>query len=128
MEASGEAAPDRRSGSRLLLRVLRRGGGGWTAVLTLASVVLAVAETLLPAALGRALDAVLGTADPGLWITVAAALVGVVVIADTLDELASGMSGARATAWLRHTVVRHVLALGVGGPAGSPEATSRLAS
>lgn len=116
MEASGEAAPDRRSGSRLLLRVLRRGGGGWTAVLTLASVVLAVAETLLPAALGRALDAVLGTADPGLWITVAAALVGVVVIADTLDELASGMSGARATAWLRHTVVRHVLALGVGGP------------
>lgn len=106
---------DRKAGTRLLLRVLRHGGSGWTVTLAAASVVLAVAETLLPAVLGRALDAVLGSADATLWVAVAAALVTVLTVADVLDDLASGTSGARATAWLRRTVLRHVLALGTRG-------------
>lgn len=80
-----------------------------------ASVLLAVAETLLPAAVGRALDAVLTSTDATLWIAIAAALVAVAAVTDALDDLASGMSGARATAWLRHTVLHHMLALGVRG-------------
>lgn len=110
-----EPPADRRPGTRLLLRVLRHGGGGWTATLVMASVLLAVAELLLPAAMGRALDAVLASADATSSIGIVAGLVVVIAITDALDDLASGMSSARATAWLRHTVLRHVLALGVRG-------------
>ena len=45
---------------RLLLRLARR-GGWWLILLGCASVAGAIAEILLPAAIGRALDAVLGT-------------------------------------------------------------------
>lgn len=111
----GESPTGQSPGTRLLLRILHRGGGWWTAALFSTSIVLAATETLLPAVLGHALDAVLGAADATAWVAAAAALVAVMALSDAFDDLAAGMSSARATAWLRHSLLRHVLALGVPG-------------
>jgi len=103
--------------ARLLLRVAGC-GGGWTALLALASLASAAGETLLPAALGRAVDAVLAAganADAAArWPAACVALAGAIVACDALGQLAGGSSTAAATAWLRNLVWRHVLA---GGPA-----------
>lgn len=95
----------------MILRITRR-GGGWTCLLLVASLTLAVAETVFPAVLGRAVDAVLGAHDAMSWLVGCGLLVGLLVIGDALDGLAGGMSTARATAWLRRSVLDHVLALG----------------
>ncbi|WP_344435689.1 ABC transporter ATP-binding protein, partial [Actinomadura bangladeshensis] len=61
----------------------------------------------------RAIDAVPPGGPPAaaaLW--PCAALVAVSAAAEVLSELAAGSAAARATAWLRHTLVRHVLAVG----------------
>src|SRR2546429_1989442 len=50
----------RADADRLLLRLARR-GGWWLTLLGFASVAGAIAEVLLPAAIGRAVDAMLGT-------------------------------------------------------------------
>jgi ATP-binding cassette subfamily B protein len=86
-------------------------------LLAVASLAAAAAELTLPAALGRAVDAVLGRGggapgDGGTgWFTVVAVTVAVSAAADALTELASGCGAARATARLRGTVLRHILAL-----------------
>ncbi len=77
-----------------------------------ASLALAGAETVFPAVLGRAVDAVLGGHDPAPWLVGCGLLVGLLIVSDALDDLASGTSTARATAWLRRSVLDHVLALG----------------
>ncbi|GAA3959138.1 ABC transporter ATP-binding protein [Actinomadura viridis] len=94
-----------------------RGGGGWTALLAGSTLLDAVAATLLPMALARAIDAVLaaGTSGAGavagaVWACVA--LVTVSAAADVCAELAAGGGTARATARLRHGLARHVLAVG----------------
>ncbi len=109
-------APDHDRAFRLANQVLRnavRQGGVWTGLLVLSAVVLAAAETLLPAALGRTVDAVLAERDAGGWLARLGLLVAVLVAADALDDVAAGTSAARSTAELRHTVVSHVLALGI---------------
>ncbi|OJF11995.1 ATP-binding cassette domain-containing protein [Couchioplanes caeruleus] len=98
-------------GDRLLVRAVRH-GGPWTAGLALAALTAAAADLLLPAALGAAVDAVLAPdGNPARWLAVAVVLIGLVAAAEILTDLAAGMSGARATARLRHTVAGHVLAL-----------------
>ncbi|MEV4755951.1 ABC transporter ATP-binding protein [Micromonospora sp. NPDC049559] len=96
-------------GDRPLLRAVRY-AGGWVPALAALAVAGAAAELLLPAALGLAVDAAL--AGGGTWWPLAAAgLVAVVAATDTLGALAGGHADARATARLRHRLVRHLFAL-----------------
>ncbi|HEY8374437.1 MAG TPA: hypothetical protein VIL00_17015 [Pseudonocardiaceae bacterium] len=100
----------RRASDRLLLRAARR-GGLWLVPLFAVPLVLSAVETVLPAALGRGLDEVLaGTGTT--WLVVCAGLITVLVLGDVLDDIADGAITARATAWLRHRLLAHVLALG----------------
>ncbi|GAA4196040.1 ABC transporter ATP-binding protein [Microbispora amethystogenes] len=103
-----------RTADLLIARAVRR-GGPWLAVLTVTALAGAAADLLVPAALGRALDAVV-RASPDLPETVAAAalLAGLVVVCDALGVLAAGVSGARAARWLRTRVVTHTLSAGTG--------------
>ncbi len=104
-------SPDRRAADRLLVKIGWR-GGGWVGVLLTASLVLAAAETALPAVLGGAVDAALNGGDFAFWVLGCGLLIGVLLICDVLDDLAAGMTTARSSAWLRRTVLDHILALG----------------
>ncbi|WP_430502970.1 ABC transporter ATP-binding protein [Micromonospora trifolii] len=95
-----------------LLRQTVLAGGGWTAGLAAVALLGAAAELLLPAALGRAVDAAL-TGGSGWWAVSACALVVVLICVDTLTDLASGFGAARATAGLRRRLLRHLFALDV---------------
>lgn len=115
------------AGDRLLWQVVRY-GGGWTVALAGFAVVGVAAELLLPAVLGRALDAVLAGDGMLAWLGGAVALVLLAAGAEIFRDLATGLSRARATARLRHALVGHLLALAPGGarrfPAG--DLVSRL--
>src|SRR5206468_10645689 len=87
-------------------------GGSWVGLLLTTSLVLVAAQTVLPAVLGGAVDAALHGGDFAFWLLGCGLLVGVLLVCDVLDDLAAGMSTARATAWLRRTVLDHILALG----------------
>ncbi|WP_310741308.1 ABC transporter ATP-binding protein [Microbispora sp. H10670] len=103
-----------RSADLLIARAVRR-GGPWLAVLTATALTGAAADLLVPAALGRALDAVVRTSpDLPETVAVAALLAGLVVVCDALGVLAAGVSGARAAQWLRTRVVTHTLSAGTG--------------
>ncbi|WP_433534207.1 ABC transporter ATP-binding protein [Micromonospora sp. CA-249363] len=99
------------AGDRLLRRTVLA-GGGWTAGLAVVALLGAAAELLLPAALGRAVDAAL-TAGSIWWAVAACGLVVVLVCVDALTDLASGFGAARATAGLRRHLLRHLFALDV---------------
>lgn len=100
------------SPNRLILRAVRC-AGGWTCLLLIASLILAGVETAFPAVLGRTVDAVLGGHDPMPWLVGCGLLVGLLIVSGALNDLASGMGTARATASLRRSVLDHVLAQGM---------------
>lgn len=106
------------TGDRLLRQAVRY-GGGWTVLLMVVALAGAAAELLLPAVLGLAVDAALGR-GASWWPAVAGGLVAVVVATDTLGQLAIGSSNARATARLRHRLLRHLIALEPRVVAGHP--------
>lgn len=99
------------AGDRLLRRTVLA-GGGWTAGLAAVALLGAAAELLLPAALGRAVDAAL-TGGPPWWALAACGLVVALVCVDALTDLTSGFGAARATAGLRRHLLRHLFALDV---------------
>ncbi|HEX2291266.1 MAG TPA: ABC transporter ATP-binding protein, partial [Pseudonocardiaceae bacterium] len=102
----------------MLLSTGRR-GGLWTWVLALATLVSAGAALLLPAAIGRALDALPGGGHI-TWILLACAgLIAIMVSGKVIGDIAVGASNARCTAWLRMTLARHLVAIG-------PAATRRF--
>ncbi|MCW2900058.1 MAG: transporter related protein [Streptosporangiaceae bacterium] len=97
---------------RLLLATARH-TRGWACALGAVAVGQAAAETLLPATLGRAVDAAIyGNAEGLTWPLLFAALVTFVAGGDIVVQLAGGASAAQATAWLRHRLVGHVLMVG----------------
>ncbi|MCU7727472.1 ABC transporter ATP-binding protein/permease [Actinoplanes sp. KI2] len=106
--------------SRVLIRAVRD-AGGHAALLGAACLAGAAAELLLPVTLGRAVDALLGTADPGAapglggsaagWPAAAVTLIAVAASTEILGELAGGTGTARATARLRHRLLRRVFAM-----------------
>jgi ATP-binding cassette subfamily B protein len=108
-------------GDRLLLRIARH-GGGWLALLGTASLAGAGAQVLLPAAIGRTLDAALREGGSttathggaGRWLVYSGLLVAVIVVSAAAVALATGMAGAAATAWLRRLLAGHVLGCGHG--------------
>ncbi|HEX6404125.1 MAG TPA: ABC transporter ATP-binding protein [Pseudonocardiaceae bacterium] len=86
--------------------------GGWTCLLSGASLIFAGAQTVFPAVLGRAVDAALTGHDWLPWLVGCGLLVGLLILSDALSDLAGGTSTARATAWIRRSALDHVLALG----------------
>jgi ATP-binding cassette, subfamily B, bacterial len=103
---------------RLLFLTGRR-GGWWIWLLALATLVSMGAEILLPTALGRALDALPGGGHLSWTLLACAALIAIMVAGKMIGDIASGMSNARCTAWLRTTLVQHLLLIG-------PTATRRF--
>ncbi|MGP3983228.1 ABC transporter ATP-binding protein [Streptomyces sp. KR80] len=102
---------DRRAADCLLLAAARR-GGAWVGVMVATSVVLSGIYIVLPTVLGKTVDAVLGSQDSALWLALSGALIFILVVSEALDDLVGGVAEARSTAWLRHRLVKHVLALG----------------
>jgi ATP-binding cassette, subfamily B, bacterial len=107
-------------GDRLLLSAARH-GGWWLALLGAASLAGAVAQVLLPAAMGGALDEAIRTArtttihgGTGQWLVYCCVLVAVIVASSAAVALATGMASATATAWLRRLLAGHVLGCGPG--------------
>src|SRR6266536_3108692 len=112
--ADADARRLRADADRLLLRLARR-GGWWLILLGCASVAGAIAEILLPAAIGRAVDAVLGTVrirsapaeGTARWLVGCTLLIAVVVVSKAAIQLAAGTASAAGTAWLRRSEAGH---------------------
>ncbi|MGH3772775.1 MAG: ABC transporter ATP-binding protein [Pseudonocardiaceae bacterium] len=117
-DPAGVHNPVWRQADRLLLATGRR-GGVWIWALALAALVSAGAEILLPTALGRALDALPGGGHITWALLACAALIATMVAGKVLGDIATGVSNARCMAWLRMTLVGHLLAIG-------PAATRRF--
>lgn len=117
--ATPAPAPAALAGERALLVDLVRRGGAGLAVLAAVSTVDSGAAVLLPAVLGRAVDAAVAGHGYRWWIGAAAALVLAAMASDALIVLASGLSAAAATRWLRHRLVARI----VGWP---PAVTTRF--
>lgn len=97
--------------SRVLMQAVGD-AGRHAVVLGVAGLLGAAAELLLPAALGRAVDAVLGVGgSAGVWLTAAVAAIAVAASAEIVTDLATGIGTARATAGLRHRLVRRIFAM-----------------
>ena len=94
-------------------------GEGWMWLLATARIANGVAVLLLPAWLGRAVDALVSGAGGTGPLISCAVLVVVIVVGEVLADVATGGSTATSTAWLRTRLVRHLLALG-------PRATDRF--
>ncbi|MET9828163.1 ABC transporter ATP-binding protein [Streptomyces sp. NPDC006385] len=110
---------DRRAADRLLLAAVRR-GGAWGGVQATASLLLAGAYVLLPAVMGRTVDAMLVRGDTALWLTLTAVTVALLVVCDAADDCAGAVANAHSTAWLRHTLLGHVLDLGAAAARRHP--------
>ncbi|MGD0558899.1 MAG: ABC transporter ATP-binding protein [Streptosporangiaceae bacterium] len=104
-------APQLSDADRLLLRTARR-GGWWLALLAAASLAMAAAQVLLPAAIGYAVDAAIAKSPTREWLAACAALVLVIVVAEGATALATGTSTAGATARLRVILAGHVIGRG----------------
>ncbi len=120
--ADADARRLRADADRLLLHTARR-GGWWLALLGGAALTGALAQVLLPAAVGRAVDAVFGSANAVgsahadgqvRWLVICAVLVATIVFSGAAAVLATGTATAIATAWLRRSVADHVLGCGPG--------------
>jgi ATP-binding cassette subfamily B protein len=97
---------------RLLVQVAQH-GGIWMGVLAVTAVANSIMATLWPVVLGGALDAVLGGGDVAPWLMRCGVFVALIVAGEALSNLADQATSAETTAWLRHTLLRHVLALGM---------------
>ncbi|MFF7389100.1 ABC transporter ATP-binding protein [Streptomyces scabiei] len=112
-----------------LLRSTVRHSGARCTALALVSMASTGANLLLPVALGRALDLLLaGDPDGSAWVLWCAALVLAAAALDAVETVLGGTTNAGATAWLRHRLVRHVLAVGprAGSRFGSGDLVARL--
>ncbi|MFE7122097.1 ABC transporter transmembrane domain-containing protein, partial [Streptomyces sp. NPDC057654] len=107
-------AATNRAADRLLLEAVRHSAGR-TAAIGLLTTAAAGTSLALPLVLGRALDAVLAgghASQTTRWIVACAALIGLSVLLDAVEELLTGVANARGTAWARGRLLRHVLHTG----------------
>ena len=110
------------SGRGVLFRAIR--DSGWsTVVLAGAALAGAAAELALPAAMGRTVDTVVRGAGAGTgpWLVACVGLIAAIAAGEILADLAAGMGGARATARLRHALVRHLVAVDLSAVRRYPE-------
>ena len=116
----------RADADRLLLHTARR-TGWWLTLLGGAALTGALAEVLLPAAIGRALDAMFASAHAAgsahnagsgqawaRWLAICAALVAAIVVSGAAAALATGTASATATAWLRRRLATTSSAAALG--------------
>ncbi|MGW0654861.1 ABC transporter ATP-binding protein [Streptomyces umbrinus] len=129
---SGEGPPGASHGGALL-RAATRHSGVRCATLAFLSLAGTAAGLLLPAALGRALDALLAdpSADPSQatnWVLYCTALILVLAVLDACETVLSATTNARTTAWLRERLTGHVLDVGprAGHRFGPGELVARL--
>ncbi|MDX6708795.1 MAG: ATP-binding cassette, subfamily bacterial RamA/AmfB [Solirubrobacteraceae bacterium] len=117
----------RRAADRLLLQVARA-SGGWVAVIAGTTLISSAAVLALPYVIGHTVDVVFGGSDAAMWLAVCGLVVAVRVGATVATGLAAGLAVARSTAWLRHRLLGHVLAVGPRSALGlgSGEISSRL--
>lgn len=115
-------------GDRLLLAAARQ-RGWWLALLGGASLAGAAAQVLLPVAVGHAIDALIAgnqtagnatAGSPARPLAACTVLVAVIVGCGAATDLATGVSGVAATAWLRRLLAGHIVAAGpsTGSSAG----------
>jgi ATP-binding cassette subfamily B protein len=130
-ERSGGEAADREAkavADRLLLRMAWR-CRHWAVLLAIVAITGAVADTLLPAVIGHTVDVMLHVAAPpgeaagrhgltlsqvGSWMAGCLIVICVIVTCSAVGQLATGMSTAAATEWLRRRLTGHVFACGLG--------------
>ncbi|WP_375781908.1 ABC transporter transmembrane domain-containing protein [Streptomyces zingiberis] len=87
-------------------------------LILLATTVSAAAAVTLPAVLGHTLDLLLARESGARpWVLLCAALLVAEVLLDALVAHATGLTGARATAWLRDRATAHLLSAGPRGAA-----------
>jgi ATP-binding cassette, subfamily B, bacterial len=117
----------RRAADRLLVQVARS-SGPWVVVIACTTLLSSAAVVALPYVLGHTVDVVFGGDDAGMWLLLCGLVVAVRVACNVADVLATGLTVARSTAWLRHRLLGHVLALGPRPPLGlgSGQVASRL--
>ncbi|MGI5341236.1 ABC transporter ATP-binding protein [Streptomyces sp. CA-181903] len=107
-------------GDRLLLTTTRHSATRATA-LTALSLTSAGTALLLPATLGHAVDLLLARDGAATrWVALCAALLAVPAALDAVADLLTGTTTARSTAWLRHRLLRHMLAAGPRATADAP--------
>ncbi|HYN92348.1 MAG TPA: ABC transporter ATP-binding protein [Pilimelia sp.] len=93
---------------------IARHGRGWLVVLGLSSLAGTACALALPALLGHLVDVLVAGGASGRWIALAAALIGLAVAADMLEAYCATACVAGTSAWLRHRLVRHILAVSPG--------------
>jgi ATP-binding cassette subfamily B protein len=97
--------------SLVLIRAVRD-AGGHAVLLGVAGLTGAAAELLLPAALGRAVDAVLGVrGSTGVWVTAAIGLIAAAATAEIITGYAAGAGAARSTAGLRRRLADRIFSM-----------------
>ncbi|MFE6049527.1 ABC transporter ATP-binding protein [Kitasatospora sp. NPDC056446] len=111
------AAPDRaepstgRAADRLLLHAVRR-AGGWAVLLLLSALGSVLAQVLLPAVVGAAVDSATAGRGGDGRITTCAVVITVFIACEVVSDLAAGRCSATGTAWLRRAELAHLLTLG----------------
>lgn len=114
-------------GDRLLACAMVR-DTRWALILTAAFAADVVVALALPAVLARAVDAAITRADAVVAVAYAVVLMGVGALAELLAALAGPHMTASGRAWLRHSLMRHALSLGLRGQRRFPpgDLVSRL--
>ncbi|GIG64975.1 ABC transporter ATP-binding protein [Phytomonospora endophytica] len=90
--------------------IVRR-GGAWLPVLAVSSLGGAAVSLALPAALGRAVDAIVAGSGARGALLLVTLLIAAGVAADLLDTFAGTLCVASTTVWLRRKVLGHLLDL-----------------
>jgi ATP-binding cassette subfamily B protein len=93
-----------------------RHGRGWLPLIGLAALLDSAVILALPTVLGRSVDAIASGNDLTRWLGLACGLIVLGIICALVDAFAGTACVAGTTAWLRHRLVRQVLA---GGPEGT---------
>lgn len=94
------------------LGAIARHPGGWLPLLAGCALIGTAATLALPTVLGHAVDAIVAGSGGRGWVWLALAIIATGALTDLADSYASAASLTGTTAWLRRTVVRHLLALG----------------
>ena len=92
-----------------------RHGRGWLPLIGLSALLGSAVTLALPAVLGRSVDAIASGSDLTGWLALACGLIALGIGCDLVDAFAGTACVAGTTAWLRHRLVRHVLAAGPEG-------------
>jgi ATP-binding cassette, subfamily B, bacterial len=101
-------------------------GHRWLPLIGVASLVTTATGLALPAVLGQAVDAALAHAGGGRWLALAAALIGLSVLADLIVIYADTAYLAGTAARLRLRLIRHALAIGPRGGFDNGDLVTRL--